>query len=47
MKKPFVKQTVHYVSDDLSNMLTVITLRLFGIPVFRKSKKQSVTVTMY
>lgn len=47
MKKPFVKQTVHYVSDDLSTMLTVITLRLFGIPVFRKSKKKTVAVAIF
>lgn len=47
MKKIFVKNTVHYVSDDLNNMITVTTLRLFGIPVFRKSKKQTITVNFF
>lgn len=47
MKNPFVKQTVHYVSDDLNNMLTITTLKLFGIPVFKKSKKQSITLTLF
>jgi len=47
MKNLFVNQTVHYVSDDLSSMLTVKTLMLFGIPVFKKTKKQSITVNLF
>lgn len=47
MKNLFVKQTVHYVSDDHKSMLTVSTLKLFGIPVFKKNKKQSITVNLF
>ena len=47
MKNPFLKKTVHYVSDDLRSMLTVTTLKLFGIPIFKKHKKQAITVNFF
>ncbi|SHG32870.1 hypothetical protein [Flavobacterium johnsoniae] len=47
MKNTFVKQTIHYVSDDLNSMLTITTLKLFGIPIFKKRKKQAITVNFF
>jgi len=43
MKNPFKKKIVH----DLEGIQTVTTVTLFGIPIYRNSKKQSVAVSLF
>lgn len=47
MKNPIKKKTVHQLNAELSGMQTVTTITMFGIPIFRSSKNQSVSVSLF
>lgn len=47
MKNPIQKKRVHQLNAELSGMQTVTTISLFGIPIYRTSKNQNITVSLF
>lgn len=47
MKNPFKKRRVHQLNAELNGMQTVTTITLFGVPIYRTSKNQNITVSLF
>lgn len=47
MKNLIQTKRVHVVSEDLNSMQTVATVYLFGMPIYKSSKEQAITTTLF
>jgi hypothetical protein len=47
MKNPIEKKRVHQLNEELNAIQTVTTITMFGIPIYRSSKNQTIAVSLY